>query len=202
MKIGFIGTGGTGKTTTIDLLRPMLEEAGIQVPYLGSVTRQVWEKWGAVESDQDRWTPEQKLEFQMEVFRTRMAAEEEMDHHFISDRTLIDHSAYAIFRCYDAMTDAQFDKMLDDLVDNVQGYDRLFYFPITFVPEADGLRQTGEAVRTAIDYIMRGLIDDNDIEVHTVGTGTPEARAAEVFHKIHDQRHRSLSGADDWKRSA
>lgn len=161
MKIGFTGTGGTGKSTTLNILK---ERGTLGVPVLPSVTREVFEEFGALEADQELWTPQQKKDLQMAIFKKRWEREEEYkETGFISDRTAIDHLAYCLHRCYEAFTDDEIEKLYEDTRLNMESYDLIFYFPIYFTPPSDGMRQTGNGYRKIIDYIIQGIIMDFDM---------------------------------------
>lgn len=181
-RIGFTGTGGTGKSTVLNLIKDDAEtELGTKL--LPSVARKVFAEFDANESDQDSWSPHKKLDLQLAIIRARMDAESETGS-FISDRTMIDHFAYTVFRCYDSVSDEVFDSLMKDVKDNLANYDFVFYFPIHFVPPSDGMRQDGEAYRYAIDSIIRAALTDLGVSYLTVPAGTPEERAEYVRNHI------------------
>lgn len=185
MRIGFTGAGGTGKSTTLAIVVRMLEAFGMGVPVLGSVTRSVFQRRGLTEADQESMSPEDRLNLQMEIFSERRAAEKAIGGAFISDRTLVDHFAYCLFRNYAVIGDVDHTALLDEAVESAASYDALFYFPISFTPPADGLRQAGVAYNYCIDAIISKVIDGVD-GVMRVPDGTPLQRATAVFERIRD----------------
>ena len=182
MRIGFTGTGGTGKTTTLNLIKDK-----VGAPVLGSVTRRVYERLGVTEADQENMTDEGKLSLQMEILKERKLEELEFSGGFISDRTMIDHFAYALSRNQSVVTNEMLDELTDMLALNVSNYDIIFYFPISyFTPEDDGLRQQQESYRTVVDSIIFKMCHTLPIkEFITVKPGTPEERAKFVLDCIH-----------------
>jgi len=91
MRIGFVGVGGTGKTTTLQSVNESLE-----LPVLASVARLVWKDFGITEKDMiDNRDYEFALRVQRAIFDKRLKAEAEMDD-FISDRTLLDTYCYML----------------------------------------------------------------------------------------------------------
>lgn len=173
MRIGFMGAGGTGKSTTLK------ELTDIDLPVLGSVTRSIMNAEGvASEAEQESWGPRDKWNLQKKIFQARIDAESELDE-FISDRTMIDHLAYCLVRCYDGMTDEELSWARDIVTKSMSTYTFLFYFPISFVPESDGLRQSGESYRRLIDHTMLGIAYDLGfgMELVNVGSKTPQDRA-------------------------
>lgn len=158
MRIGFTGTGGTGKTTVLRLISDRLEQAhGIGA--LPSVTRSVFERFGLTESDQESMDPFQRLELQLAIMDARRKAESEAGG-FVSDRTLADSVAYMLVRCYQSMDAEMLESVLDELSQNLASYDLIVYFPIEFVPEPDGVRQDGEAYRYLHDSVLKRLLAD------------------------------------------
>ena len=73
MKIGFIGTGGTGKTSTIKQL------GDLGLPLLESVSRAVFKEWGWKEEDQRKATPELVWKFQKTIFDRKLIQEEGLE---------------------------------------------------------------------------------------------------------------------------
>jgi len=152
----------------------------LDIPKLGSVTRRVWNRWGITEADQEKMSPEDKLKLQFDIFEEREKAEEEMTDGFFSDRTLLCHYAYCVFRNYGMISDDEFEKLEDKVAKNLSTYDWVVYFPMTFTPPADGLRQTGNAYNACIDGLIFRFLEKHNIDYVRVSNGTPEHRAKQI----------------------
>lgn len=155
---------------------------------LGSVTRRVWERRGLKEADQERMSPQERYDLQLEMFAERKKAEEEIGPHFISDRTMLDHYAYCLFRNYTMITNEKYDSLTAEVAENLSTYDLIVYFPIVFVPPADGLRQDGIAYNACIDAIIQSKLPvsssyfgNSCVFMHE---GTPLQRATTVVAEI------------------
>jgi thymidylate kinase len=174
-RIGLTGAGGVGKTTVFNLLND------VDLPKLGSVTRRVWNRWGITEADQENMSPEDRLKLQFDIFAEREKAELEIGDDFISDRTLLCHYAYCVFRNYGLITDKEFEDLELRVVANLSTYDWIFYFPMTFTPHSDGLRQTGNAYNACIDGLIFRFLEKFSIPYVRIKNGTPEVRAEQIY---------------------
>ena len=170
MKVGFIGTGGTGKTTTVKLL----EDLGL--PYVKSTPRSVFAKYGITEAGQAKITPEQRWSIQHEMFDLKLELDA-ANPHGLFDRTIVDHLAYCYYRAADIIPDDVASVMEQTAQENMRSYSLVFYFPILPFDGNDGLRQQGWAYRASIDAIMLGFLNRFRVSYFTVQPGTPEERA-------------------------
>lgn len=173
MKVGFVGTGGTGKTTTVLLL----EDLGL--PYIKSTPRSVFTELGIVEVDQNKMTPEECWKVQQSMFGRKRVLDEQHPHGLF-DRTLIDHLAYCYYRAADVISDNDAELMEHLVRKSIALYDLVCYFPILPFNGNDGLRQQGLAYRAAIDALMLGFLHKFQVPYVWVGPGTPEERAEQV----------------------
>jgi hypothetical protein len=183
MRIGFTGVGGTGKSTTMELIRETLD-----LPVLGSTSRSVFEKWNISESDQEKMTPQEKWKLQREIFDTRLDAEKSYVKGFLSDRTIVDNYVYCLVRCYEAINSEELSEVEKMVRKNTSQYDVIFFFSMdAFIPEDDGMRQNHIPYRRLVENAMRGALNsplclaDHVIEVPC---GTPQDRAEFVLNKI------------------
>jgi len=171
MKIGFIGVGGTGKTTTIRQL------GDLGLPVLESVSRAVFKEWGWKEEDQRSAPPEMVWKFQKTIFDRKLLQEAGVEH-FLSDRTLLDHLTYCFLRAGRAVPEGAAREMLDLTRNNLTTYDFLFFFPNgLFDPGDDGMRDRDYVYGVLADATMRGLLNRFGQSCLTVPMGTVEERA-------------------------
>lgn len=189
VRIGFTGAGGTGKTTTLELVK---EECGL--PPLPSTTRAVFAAFGVErEEDQDSMTPTERRRLQDAVFAARLAKESEMPS-FVSDRTLLDNYAYSLVRCSSTYTDDDVERIEGIVGKNLERYDALFYFPITFKPPKDGMRQGGMALGRLIDSVVKDFLSRKEIFYVEVPSGEPSVRSAFVLRAIAAARAATSAG--------
>jgi predicted ATPase len=178
MKVGFIGVGGTGKSSTIELLRDL------GIPVLESVSRAVFKEWGWKEKDQRDAEPEVLLSFQRAIFDRKIAQEQGMPS-FLSDRTLLDHLSYCFFRAGSALTEQQAKEMIAITEESLRQYDLLFFFSYgLFNPPDDGVREHHYVSSILIDSIMRGLLHRFAQAYFEVPMGSVESRAAFIKDRI------------------
>lgn len=186
MKIGFIGTGGTGKTATLRLLGddpPGLEK-------MGSVMRETFEEFHWTEESQLTATPEDVWRFQKTCFDRKIEKDLAWQNKsYVAERTLLDHLMYCFYRAAHIIPDPVARTMELLTKENMQRYDLLFFFPFNAAYEIpdDGLRQPGHAYRVVTDAILRGFIRRMDLNVWKVPDGTPEHRAGLVRSAIIDK---------------
>lgn len=171
MKIGFIGTGGTGKTSTIQQL------GDLGLPLLESVSRAVFKEWGWKEEDQRKATPEQVWQFQKTIFDRKLLQEKGLEN-FLSDRTLLDHLTYCFLRAGRGVAEPAAREMLALTKNNLTTYDFLFFFPNgLFDPGDDGMREQDYVYGVLADATMRGLLNRFGQSYLTVPMGTVDERA-------------------------
>jgi hypothetical protein len=70
---------------------------------------------------------------------------------------------------------------------NLDTYDLLVYFPLSFVPEPDGLRQDGMAYNSCIDAIIRSKLPQPSFFGNSclhLAYASPEVRASKIVSEI------------------
>jgi len=170
------GAGGTGKTTVLNILK----ERYPTIPVLPSPIRSVYARWGITEEDQEKMSFEDKLKLQEDIYNTRFSTEDNYPAGFISDRTCLDHFCYQQIRCYAAMTQEMIDIKRQQIRDNMNKYDLICYFPITFTPQGDDVRYGNPVFQNMIDNFIYAEIHKLELNVLTVGKGSPEDRAGRI----------------------
>lgn len=190
LKVGFIGTGGTGKTTVANLIRNRIPE-----PFVGSRNREVFAQLGySGESFQTANTAEQNWKIQHALITAKV--DQDVTHPVgLFDRTPIDHIAYCLHRCADAITDSEWDWLWNKYSGLITLYDILFYFPIYDWENAheDGFRQTNKAYRTKIDFLMQGVMAEMGICPVFMPNESPEQRADIILLHLKEARESKAS---------
>ena len=154
-KIGFMGAGGTGKTTSARFISD-----SFHLPLLKSASREVYEELDLTEAKCLKLDAFAKWELQKQIFNKKIQKDDE-NYSFVADRTLLDHWAYCLMYCATTMSNEEFAYMETLVRKHMQStYTNLFYFPFGFwFPDnADGVRQDSRAWQNAIDSIIVGYI--------------------------------------------
>lgn len=157
MKIGFVGAGGTGKTTLAKLLA---EKTGL--PLIPSPSRKCFEKHGVkTEDDQARMTLSEKWSLQYDIFE---AINESVFSHDkgIFDRTHLDNFCYSIIQCREAISDALYKEMEQVTIKGLKSFNIVYYFPLyNWNIPSDGMRTESYAQRRIHADLVLGFLDNH-----------------------------------------
>jgi nicotinamide riboside kinase len=179
MKIAFVGSFSTGKTTLANLFA---REWG--VPPLPEVAREVVALGFPL--DQTATAETETL-----IFLKQWRAEA-THHSFVADRSVYDVLAYADW----VMEHNQQDRKENHLwlesraiatLDLRARYDEVFYLPIEFPIVLDDLRPDDPAFQADIDGRIRTLLEEEDVAFHTLSGSVPERQ--EQVRKIVEAAH-------------
>ncbi|MEW6155038.1 MAG: ATP-binding protein [Actinomycetota bacterium] len=171
MKIAFVGSFSTGKTTLANLFAREWD-----YPLLPEVARQVVELGFPL--DQSATAETEALIF-LKQWRAEMSHER-----FVADRSIYDVLAYADW----VMENQDGDRKENHLwyesreiatYDLRARYDHVFYLPVEFPIVLDGLRPDDPAFQADIDRRIRHLLETADVSFHTL-TGSVEQRQDQV----------------------
>lgn len=143
MKIIIAGAHGVGKTT---LAHKLKEQLGL--PLLPDVAVEAFEKGFAISEN----TPP---EVQFWMFARQLELEKMADR-FIGDKCLIDYSVYAdiIFE------DDRVKSLLAEMIKNNIKYDYIFYLPVEFPIEDNGIRSLDPEFQKAVDRRYLEILKD------------------------------------------
>lgn len=164
MKIGFVGAGGTGKSTTAKLLAQQL-----QLQVIKSPSRDCFRKHGVLTEDaQAALTPQQRLNLQMDIFDA-IDYQSKQDTPGVYERTHLDNLFYALLHSPELLTK---DKILWMQYTAIQGllkFDLLFRFPLyNWQIPSDGMRTTLYAQRFMMDNYIIGFLTKHRIKYFTM----------------------------------
>jgi nicotinamide riboside kinase len=175
MKLAFVGSFSTGKTTMANLMARELD-----LPLLPEAARQVVELGFPL--DQSATAETETLIF-LKSLHAELAHES-----FVADRSMLDVLAYA-----DWVMEHQPHQRKEDhlwlaareiaVLDLRSRYDHVFYLPVEFPIVLDGLRPDDTAFQSEIDQRMLHLLKVHDVEHHTL-TGSVEERRRQVLAAI------------------
>ena len=177
MKVAFVGSFSTGKTTLANLFAKEWD-----YPLLPEVAREVVELGFPL--DQNATAETETL-----IFLKQWRAEISHDH-FVADRSVYDVLAYADWVMEHERESRKEDHLWIEarqiaLMDLRARYDHVFYLPIEFPIVLDGLRPDDTGFQADIDRRIRRLLDSADV-AHDTPTGPVDARQEQV---------RALAGA-------
>lgn len=167
LRIGFMGAGGVGKTTTRDFLVEKLD-----LPTFESASRIIYTEEGLSEEIvQVEFSNEEKLDLQRKIFDKKV--EQDQAFSYITDRTVLDHYAYCLAYCGGFMSNEiyeQFEEKVRTLMHST--YTHIFYFPWGYWEAgSDGVRQDRKSWQSQIDALIMG---------YTVRWGLPVIEVPQV----------------------
>lgn len=154
-RVGCMGAGGVGKTTTAAYLAEVFE-----LKPLISASREVYDDEVLTEDIVLEMSEESKWELQSRIFDKKIDLDDNTPS-YIADRTLLDHWAYCLMYCGAHMTNEEFQKY-ETMVRKhmLSTYSVIFYFSWGHwdIPEKeqDGVRSNKYAWQSAIDAILVG----------------------------------------------
>ncbi|PLS69302.1 MAG: hypothetical protein CV045_02830 [Cyanobacteria bacterium M5B4] len=186
MKLGISGAHGTGKSTLLSALKkePFFKDFF----FVEEVARRLIKETGSLkDADSNRL-----VSFQRRVLR-RQVEEENKSPRFVSDRTVIDVlSYYEWYILYGKIQKTQtetWSTMIRFIEDRFESspYDIVFYLPIEFDLEADGVRWTDRESQRTYDSILRGWLNyySDHYKFFTV-SGSLEQRVEQVLNYVLD----------------
>ncbi len=171
MKVAFVGSFSTGKTTLANLFAKEWD-----YPLLPEVAREVVELGFPL--DQSATAETETL-----IFLKQWRAETSHDR-FVADRSVYDVLAYADWVMEHERAPRKEDHLWIEarqiaLMDLRARYDYVFYLPIEFPIVLDGLRPDDNAFQADIDRRIRRLLDSSDVAYDTL-TGSVDDRQRRV----------------------
>ena len=181
-RIVFTGAQGTGKTTVLK----EFENKGLKV--ITEVVRQLASKGVKINKDGDE-------KGQTRIFKEYKDLLSEISlEGYISDRCMVDVLAYSMYLAEQGkVTDEFVQKQKKQLVQFKNEHPDIAYcyFPIEFDVVEDGVRDTDEEFRAAIDHNIKAVLQEVGIQPIVI-RGSVEARVAKV-QRVHDWLHEGIN---------
>jgi len=176
LKVAFVGTHGTGKTTLCFDLASQLKRLDLGVEIVKEVARR------CPLPINERTTPDA----QAWILHTQIAEELEAAASYevvICDRSVLDNYAYLVAR-------AGRPPELDALVGNwIRGYDALFKVPVLSAPSFDGMRAVSRSFQMEIDATIDKLVTDFNVDVVPLDPAAREGWISVVMTRLGLSQH-------------
>jgi hypothetical protein len=181
MKIGFIGSAGTGKSTIARLLG---EELDIEFRAAKHITQEILDREGYEYGSGVRI--ERFLassERQLEILRGTLTMHQQ-DGSFVTDRTVLDLAAYGLCEMHDTDPKA-LRSLMHKCQKHISLYTHLFLCPWRFIQMRPNQKRTlNPWYQMLIHTIELGLIQEWDIKVVVLESESPEERVPEVLKSM------------------
>jgi nicotinamide riboside kinase len=181
MKVAFVGAHGTGKTTLVNALSEHLRSSGRFCAITPEVPRVICETSG----DPTFFRRGNNSLIRQTLLLTgqpiyEVAESAGTDSVLLCDRAILDHWAYTLNLFYQEL---QLEKIMLPLENFVakhcSSYDTIFYVPIEFSAQDDGVRESDPTFQLAIDIEVRRLLDLFGLKYHRI-SGTIQQRMSQV----------------------
>lgn len=169
MRIAIVGSHSTGKTTLLRLLAERLE-----ISTLSEVAREM-----IAESDKlpHHMTAEERGEFQMGILREQIRRELAAES-FLSDRSVFDAVAYS----FDTPSYGDLRSIAQSHASE-RPYHRIFFLPVEFPLEGDGIRSQDEDYRLAVENELLKILERTRTPFVRVA-GSPEVRLSACLESL------------------
>jgi hypothetical protein len=182
MKIGFTGTGGTGKTTLTEQLKDTWSELGLEkLPFemraiLAGAHFNITSEYDLLNLSQD-----ELYILQHSAINHRFIVEDTWSvNSWFSDRTALDHFAYIInWVGPTRMNNDLYTHLSNAVCASLQQYDGIFYCPKSIFHQPDGIRLDRELYHHMVDKTIHGFLQDWNVP-HITLECKPEHRKSVV----------------------
>ena len=172
MRIAVVGSHGTGKTTVAENVSKKT-----WLPKLDEVAREVMDMFGKRPQDM---TPEERKRFQIDVYFLQHDKEDNKES-FISDRGIYDNLAYVYF-----VEEKLYELLKRKTKEVHQWYDKVYYTPIEFELQQDGVRFEDLEFQKQIDYKIKEILNVLNIEYEVLSWSTKQ-REQQILSYIQSQ---------------
>lgn len=180
----FIGSHGTGKTTLVNAVKETVEKQGRNSAVVSEVPRVVCELADDAHffrRDRNSLAKQFALLVGQPIFEHLNCSESDF---VFCDRSLLDHWAYTKQAFADELEQEGLIPVVEHfIIEHFRSYDFVFYVPIEFPPEDDGVREDSLKFQKEIDVQIKELLGKFDVNYETV-SGNVEERVQSVVDLI------------------
>lgn len=178
MRIGFSGSGGTGKTTTLLEVNKILE-----YPVIEEGVREYLQKNNIKHFRE--LSPEDIFKMQLWLLEQKEISESKKN--FIADRTTIDNFVYALYwlNREEAFQRPLQHYMIRCLDHAIKSYDLIIVFPFGAIPlEDDGIRSSKEMYQFHIQLLIERMLEQVGTNIYPLQSITLKERTEEILDLI------------------
>lgn len=184
MKIALTGAHGVGKSTLANLLETVISNKDKTISITPEVPRLICDE---INDNEYFRRGNNSLLKQSFILIGQLVVEEQLRKNVdiqICDRTILDHWAYSLSLFEKEINQANYAKIYERfIIDHCKTYDRIFYIPIEFEPEDDGVRESDKDFQSEIDRLIVSLLTKYKIDYTTIN-GTIENRAELILKNL------------------
>lgn len=166
-KIAVIGSHGTGKTSLVNMISHKL---GYNI--IPDIVREFFNEGYEINE-------QTTAETQLQILERQTKLEKEVPQPWVSDKSIYDNLVYA-------KVGKQSNELINIILDKIalrEKYDLIFYLPIEFPLEKDGIRSNDESYQKEIDMCFREMIVGGLINAVSL-SGSLEERFKKVIKII------------------
>jgi hypothetical protein len=202
LKIAFAGVSSTGKTTLSGMTRDALG-----LPYVHEPLEEAFEECErrsipTSTRDVRTFTNQDKVRFEIGMYKAHQRLENECGDHFITDSALIVPAMYMKYYCLPIQPEIDSEMMYREALERLSNYDHVFYLPGGRIPIVDDNRRlTHRLMLKTMDSILKGIINDARKQgynnIHQVDAIDKHDRLRFVLHTL-GYRTKSDSKGNVW----
>lgn len=185
-KIALVGAHGTGKTTLVNFITERLKERGIYVENTPEVPRKLCDlaKDPSFLRRGKNSILKQALILQAQVQVEIQKMSQPWTELLICDRAILDHWAYFAYLFGNTLKKENLFTLYEYFVSEYsRTYDKLFYIPIEFPPQDDGIRESDEVFQHCIDMTIIQILSKFCIP-HVTIRGTVQERYRQIIEEL------------------